>query len=148
MMKTVSDKATRDELIRRIRQMTPNATAQWGKMNVDQMVRHCSLWEELMLGKKKSKQNWIGKLFGKMALKGLLKDDKPLRRNTPTIPDLKIKETGDFETEKARWIRLMEERVSSPVPEIMHPFFGKMTKEQSDFLIYKHTDHHLRQFNG
>ncbi len=103
MMKTVSDKTTRDELIRRIRQLNPNATAQWGKMNVGQMVKHCSLWEELMLGRKEYKQNWIGKLFGKMALKGLLKDDKPLSRNTPTLPDLKIKETGDFETEKARW---------------------------------------------
>ena len=147
-MKTVSDKTTRDELIRRIRQLTPNATAQWGKMNVDQMVKHCSLWEELMLGKKKYKQNWIGKLFGKMVLKRLLKDDKPMSRNTPTLPDLKIKETGDFETEKTRWISLMEERASKPAPDIMHPFFGKMTREQSDFLIYKHTDHHLRQFNG
>ena len=148
MMKTVSDKTTRDELIRRIRQLSPNATAQWGKMNVHQMVKHCSLWEELMLGKKKYNQNWMGKLFGKMALKSLLKDDKPLSRNTPTVPELKIKETSDFETEKARWISLMEERASRPTPEIMHPFFGKMTKEKSDFLIYKHTDHHLRQFNG
>ena len=148
MMKTVSDKTTRDELIRRIRQLNSNATAQWGKMNVDQMVKHCSLWEELMLGKKKYKQNWIGKLFGKMALKGLLKDDRPMSRNTPTLPDLKIKETGDFETEKTRWISLMEERASHPPPDIMHPFFGKITGEQSDFLIYKHTDHHLRQFNG
>ncbi len=52
-MKTVSDKTIRDELIGRIRQLTPKATAQWGKMNVDQMVKHCSLWEELMLGKKR-----------------------------------------------------------------------------------------------
>ena len=147
-MKTISDKAIRDELIQRIRQLNENASAQWGKMNVHQMVRHCSLWEELMLGKKKYKQYWIGYLFGKVALKRLLSDDKPLSRNTPTLPDLKIKETGDFETEKARWISLMEERASNPVPEIIHPFFGKMTREKSDYLIYKHTDHHLRQFNG
>ena len=146
-MKTISDKAIRDELIQRIRQLNENATAQWGKMNVHQMVRHCSLWEELMLGKKKYKQYWIGYLFGKIALKRLLSDDKPLSRNTPTLPDLKIKETGDFEMEKARWISLMEERASNSVPEIIHPFFGKMTREKSDYLIYKHTDHHLRQFN-
>jgi len=29
----------------------------------------------------------------------------------------------------------------------MHPFFGKMTKEQVGYLAYKHTDHHLWQFN-
>ena len=99
MMKTISDKSTRDELIERIKRLNENATAHWGKMNVHQMVRHCSLWEELMLGKRKYKRNWIGYLFGKIALKSLVRDEKPLSRNTPTVPDLKIKETGDFETE-------------------------------------------------
>ena len=148
MMKTISDQTTRDELIERIKRLNENATAQWGKMNVHQMVRHCSLWEELMLGKKKYKRSLIGFLFGRIALKSLTRDEKPLTRNTPTLPDLKIKETGDFEKEKARWISLMMEQASYSGPEINHPFFGKMTKEQSGYLLYKHTDHHLRQFNG
>ena len=71
MMKTISDKATRDELIQRIQRLNAQATAQWGKMNVYQMVRHCSLWEDLMLGKRTYKRSFIGFLFGKIALKVL-----------------------------------------------------------------------------
>jgi hypothetical protein len=148
MMKTIADKTTRDELIHRIQWLNVNATAQWGKMNVHQMVKHCSLWEEMMMGRRKYKRNWLGYLFGKIALKGLVKDEKHMGRNAPTIAELKVKETGDFETEKARWVSLMEEYDHLSGPEILHPFFGKMTREQMGYLIYKHTDHHLRQFNG
>jgi len=148
MMKTVSDKVTRDELIERIKRLNENATAQWGKMDVHQMVRHCSLSEEMMLGKTKYKQNWMGVLFGKIALKGIMRDEKPMMRNSPTVPELKVKETGHFEAEKERWISLVEEHDPVSSPEILHPFFGKMTREQIGYLVYKHMDHHLRQFNG
>lgn len=32
--------------------------------------------------------------------------------------------------------------------DFMHPFFGKITREQIGYLAYKHDDHHLRQFNA
>lgn len=98
------------------------------------------------VGKRKYRQAFIGILFGKVALKGLLKDDRQLTRNTPTIPEFKIKGSGDFSVEKKKWIALMEEHAQDSNPEIMHPFFGKMTKEQIGQMVYKHTDHHLRQF--
>src|ERR1700732_4145324 len=91
-MKTIFDKTTRDELINRINTLNENNTAQWGKMTIYQMIKHCALWEEMALSKKKYKRAFIGRLFGKMALKGLIKDDRPLARNAPTIPELKIKE--------------------------------------------------------
>ena len=34
------------------------------------------------------------------------------------------------------------------VTGFVHWFFGKMTREQIGQLVYKHTDHHLRQFNS
>ncbi|MEJ7683613.1 MAG: DUF1569 domain-containing protein [Segetibacter sp.] len=73
-----------------------------------------------------------------------------MRRNNPTIPELKIKETnGDFELGKGKWLSLINEysHYSFLDNSFVHPFFGKMTKEQIGYLAYKHTDHHLRQFN-
>src|ERR1700759_4308441 len=103
-MKTVFDKATRDELIARINTLNENSTAQWGKMNVYQMAKHSTLWVEWVLGKEKYRQAFIGRLFGKMALKGVLKDESPLRRNTPTLAELKVQESnGDLESEKKKW---------------------------------------------
>ena len=147
-MKTVFDKKDRSELIHRIHSLNENSKAQWGKMNIYQMVKHCTLWEEMMLGKKRHKRTFIGHLFGKMALKGLIKDESPMMRNAPTVPEFKVKENADFAIEKAKWIALMEEHEYISNTGIEHPFFGKITIEQIGYLVYKHTDHHLRQFNS
>ncbi|SHH63229.1 Protein of unknown function [Chryseolinea serpens] len=147
-MKTVYDKATRDELIHRINTLQENSAAQWGKMKVYQMVKHCRLWEEMMLGKTKYDRAFIGRLFGKMALNKLLKNEAPLTRNSPTISALIIKDDGDVSIEKSKWIALIEEHAQTWAPDLVHPFFGKLTREQIGRLVYKHCDHHLRQFNS
>jgi hypothetical protein len=54
-----------------------------GKMNIYQMLKHCTIWEEWILGKNqpKYKQTFLGLIFGKMVLKKMTKDEKPLDRN-------------------------------------------------------------------
>ena len=56
-MNTIFDKTTRDELINRINSLNENSMAQWGKMNVYQMIKHCRLWEEMMQNKQNLKQS-------------------------------------------------------------------------------------------
>lgn len=147
-MKTVFDLKTREELIDRIRMLNENSKAEWGKMNVYQMIKHCTLWEEMMWGRKRFKRPFAAYLFGKIALKSVLKDETPLRRNTPTVPPLVINEkSGDLATEKKKWISGIDGYGEFSNASIIHPFFGKMTREQIGYLVYKHTDHHLRQFN-
>ncbi len=148
-MKTVFDKATREELITRINSLSENSTAQWGKMNVYQMLKHSTLWEEWVAGKTRHKQVFIGKLLGKILLRRVLKDEKPFGKNAPTLPDFTIKETnGDLVAEKAKWVSLINGYENFSNPNFVHAFFGKMTKEQIGQLAYKHSDHHLRQFNS
>ena len=146
-MKSTFDKTTRDELIGRINMLNENSRAQWGRMNIYQMLKHCTLWEEMISGRKKYKRVFLGRLFGKMALKSVIKDEQPMRRNAPTIREFVIKGNGDVLSEKAKWISLIEEHARFFNPDFVHPFFGKMTKEQIGVFAYKHTDHHLRQFN-
>ena len=150
-MKTIFDKITREELIGRINTLNENSVAEWGKMNIYQMLQHCTIWEEWILGVHKPtyKQEFIGLIFGKMALKKVLKDESPLRRNTPTSAAFKAKEKHcDVESEKKKWIHLIEQYEDYSNPAFIHDFFGKITKEQIGLLAYKHTDHHLRQFKS
>ena len=148
-MKTVFDQTTREELINRINALHENSTAQWGRINVYQMLNHCTLWEDMISGKKKFKRIFIGRLVGRWALKSVLKDEAPLRRSTPTVPELMAKETnGDIESGKKKWIKMIADYKKFSNFNSIHPFFGKMTKEQIGYLVYKHTDHHLRQFNS
>lgn len=148
-MNSIFETETRTELINRIHLLNENSTAQWGKMNIYQMLKHCTLWEEMMQGKQKYKRVLLGRLFGKMALKTVLKDGAPLKHSTPTIPALIIKEKdGDFLNLKKEWISRIEGYTNFTNTDFVHVFFGKMTKEQIGQMVYKHIDHHLRQFNG
>ena len=146
-MKTLFDKETRQGLIARISALDENNTAQWGKMNIYQMIKHNSKWDEMLLGKTVYKQSFLGRLFGKFALKDMLKDE-PVKSNLPTVPSFKITGTGNVEAAKADWINLIKEYDDRDNSGFVHPFFGKLTKEQAGIMAYKHTDHHLRQFKG
>jgi len=148
-MKTIFDKNIREQLISRIEQINEDKKAEWGKMNVFQMLRHNTYWNGWILGTKEHtyKQAFIGKLFGKMAMKRMIKDEKPFDKNVPTSEQFKVKElSGNLEPEKAKWVSLLNEYEDFNNPAFIHDFFGKMTKEQIGILVYKHTDHHLRQF--
>ena len=146
-MRSVFENATREELIQRIRSLNKNSTPKWGKMNVYQMLKHCTLWEEMLLGRKQYQQSFLGRLFGKVALKNMLKDE-PMKPNLPTVPSFKIRETGDVEAAKAEWIALIAEHSRQKNNGIIHPFFGRLTADQAGRIAYKHIDHHLRQFNS
>jgi len=148
-MKTIFDPNVREELISRIARIHAGSTAGWGKMNVFQMVRHNTYWNGWMLGVDSPvyKQVFLGKVFGGFALKRMVKDDKPFDKNIPTSEQFKPGVAGgDLETEKAEWVRLVQQYKDYHNPEFVHDFFGKMTSEQIGIMVYKHTDHHLRQF--
>jgi hypothetical protein len=148
-MKNIFDKETRAEITDRINRLTSNSGAQWGKMNVHQMVKHCTLWDEWVLGVNKPvyKLGWLGYIFGRIALKNMVKNDKPIGKNLPTSRDLIIREkTGDIESQKKLWRERIFQYENFHNPGFIHDFFGRMTKEQIGILAYKHADHHLRQF--
>ena len=146
-MKTIFNQDIRNGFLDRINKLHKDSKAQWGAMSVCQMVKHCVQWEEMALGKTKYKQSFIGKAFGKMALKNMIKADSPVKKNMPTVPSFKITDLdGDLEVEKQKWIELIKEYEQFSNDNFIHPFFGKLTEEQIGILAYKHIDHHLKQF--
>jgi len=145
-MKSVLNESAREELIGRIRTLNDSSKARWGKMNVYQMVHHCVLCEEMYLGKTAHKRSFMGRLFGKRGLKNILNEGKPFPKSAPTADAFKVRErSGDVEAEKERWIALLGKYKNYP-DDYVHWFFGKMTREQVGRFVYKHNDHHLRQF--
>ena len=148
-MKSLFEPATRTELVTRINSLTPQNNAQWGKMNVYQMLKHCTMCEEMFLGDLKIKRIFIGRLIGSMVLKKNLKDDRPFGKNSPTASILKTTEVnGDLDQQKKEWISRIERYSNYNNTGFVHPFFGPMTKEQVGLFGYKHADHHLRQFGA
>ena len=149
-MNSIFDKTTIDAFKARISKLDASNKAQWGKMNAKQMLKHCIENEQMLLREKTFKPVFIGKIFGKMALKSDIKDDRPLGKNSPTHPDLRIKEVHEpFEVLIAEWKTLLDKYPaieSSHYSNFRHPFFQKMDASQVSRFAVKHIDHHLRQF--
>ena len=148
-MKTIFDSSAREELIARIHLLNLHSTAQWGKMNVFQMVKHNTYWNGWILGEGNHtyKQTLLGMVFGGIALRKMIRDEKPFDKNIPTSSHFKVKEiNGDLETEKLKWIALTKAYEHYNNPAFVHDFFGRISPEQIGILVFKHSDHHLRQF--
>lgn len=51
-MKTLYKKDVVDEIINRVNKLSSSTQHQWGNMNVDQMLAHCSIGLETAIGTK------------------------------------------------------------------------------------------------
>ena len=150
-MKLIFEEAVREELIGRIDALHNASLANWGKMNVHQMVAHCIYWDAWILGAGdfEYRQEFMGKIFGKMALRRMIKNEKALDRNIPTSAQFKVDQAqGELSDNKVRWQSLLRDYAHYENPGFIHDFFGRMTAEQIGILAYKHSDHHLRQFGA
>lgn len=146
-MKSLLEPATAQQILSRIEQLTPATTARWGKMNVAQMMAHCSIALELFFGGKVIKRPLAGIIFGSIAKKRML-SDRPWAKSLPTAKEMIPAPQSDFEKEKAILVQWVNQFVAkgAQVPPVLHPFFGKMTTSDWGLHQYKHLDHHLTQF--
>jgi hypothetical protein len=150
-MKSIFNKTDNQELIDRINKLSPSSKAQWGKMNVSQMLAHCQHPLRVAYGEMKLKRGLMSFLFGKMVKNKLVKDEKPFDKGNPTAPEFLVPGQFDFETEKQKLVAIIKrfgEQGPSKLSKDPHPFFGKMTEKEWDVLSWKHMDHHLRQFGA
>ncbi len=140
--------ADREHLSRRLAALAPGSTRQWGRMEPAQMLCHCAIAQEMALGEALGKQSFLGKLLMPF-IRGHIFGRRPWRRNSPTDPSLVIAWPCDFEAERARLATLMDRFIRQGPDQAarhIHPFFGRLSGEEWGRLMYRHLDHHLRQF--
>lgn len=147
-MVNLSTEAGQQEIIGRIQKLSASSQPLWGKMNVGQMLAHVQGPLEVSIGKMQLKPMFIMKLLGGMIRKGLL-NDKPVKRNNPTAPQLRITDARDFDMEKRKLLDILRayaERSKAGSLEERHPYFGKLNTDEWGRMQGKHLDHHLKQF--
>ena len=148
-MKNLFEAAGVEEVKERISQLRPDSERQWGTMNAAQAVAHCSAGFELAAGDRVPPRMFLGRIIGRIVKPMVLRNDEPMRRNSPTVKGLVVNDERDLGTERERLCRLID-RFAAVGPEgcTTHPhsFFGRLTPEEWATLMYKHLDHHLRQF--
>ncbi len=148
-MRSIFDKAYCEEFVARINSLNHQTQAQWGKMNVAQMLAHCQVPLKIASGEMVPKVNPIVKfLFSKNAKRQLINDPE-FKRNLPTMNEAKVVDQPAFEQERSKLIAMIQDFQSkgpAGLTKSAHPFFGDMTVNEWDTLQVKHLDHHLRQF--
>ncbi len=147
-MKSLFDKGSYEEIIRRMNALTPDMQRQWGKMEVAQMLAHCKEAFKVPLSDKKIPRMFMGILLS-WIVKSKLYNEEPWKKNLPTAPNFLIKDQRDFNTEKKELTELITKFYSGGhgnVGKFPHPFFGTLSQEQWGKSMYKHLDHHLMQF--
>jgi len=151
MKKTLEDISAKEFLYRRFDKLTEKNKAQWGKMNVKQMLRHINIATNLATGK--TPANRKPKFIERTLLKSLILWGMPAPKGkVQTTAELdtvmnKI-EPADLNEERNSLKQTMEEFLLFGVKNEYHPHpaFGKMNGKQWKRLVYLHTDHHLKQF--
>jgi len=150
-MKNLFEAATVDEVKTRIGRLGPNSVRQWGKMSAAQAMAHCATTMEWAVGDKNEPRMFLGRLFGSLVKSKVLKDEAPMKRNTPTAKTLVVADERDLSKESQR-LRALIDRFCAGGQQgcTKHPhmFFGSLTPDEWARLMYKHLDHHLRQFGA
>ncbi|HEX4169579.1 MAG TPA: DUF1569 domain-containing protein [Bryobacteraceae bacterium] len=149
-MKDLFEIAAAEETKERLERLTPDSERRWGKMDVTQMLAHCSAWMAIAAGLKSPPRSLVGRVFGRFA-KSTILNEAPVRRNMPTDKSLIVRERGEFGAERQRLVEWVDRFVAGgPEGCTRHPhsFFGPMAPKEWAILAYKHLDHHLRQFGA
>lgn len=150
-MKNLFEPTSVEEVKQRIAKLRPDSERQWGKMNPGQALAHCSRAMETALGDTNLPRMLIGRIIGGPVKKMALGNDEPMKRNSPTSPAFVVRDQPDVVVESARLSALID-RFSKGGPQACtrhpHTFFGPMTPDEWAILMYKHVDHHLRQFGA
>ncbi len=147
-MQSLFDSNTYQSIVDRMNELSPTSRAQWGTMNVAQMLAHCKVAFGVPISEKPMPRMLLGRLLG-WAFKAKLYNDAPWGKNLPTSPAFIVKDERDFNQEKQALLQLVEtfyKKGPGEVGKYPHPMFGSFTPEQWGQSMYKHLDHHLRQF--
>ena len=150
-MKNLFDEGVKKEILARIDSLQPDTKALWGKMNVNQVLRHMALAFDIPPGtldptvdKAPPMPKWLLKFF--------LLNMKPPKAQAETFKEMNMVSNNinpaSFEEEKQKLKEAVERfyKTTSFIP--VNKLAGKFSKNDWGKLNYNHTDHHLRQFGA
>jgi hypothetical protein len=149
-MPNLLDPKTKESLINRINNLSPQSQGLWGKMNVQQMIVHINDQIKVCNGTKPAspKGSSISRAIAKFVA---LYVPMKMPKNLKTFKELdQMREFATpithFEKDKQELLALLNELSTNGKNEYIHPIFGNMSQKEMGKLTFIHLDHHLKQF--
>jgi hypothetical protein len=145
-MQSVWNGPERRQLLDRLATLAPEAQRKWGSMTAPQVVAHLADAARMALGDLPCESKRLPIRY--FPLKQLVVYWLPFPKGVPTAPELIGRPPGAWLTEVTELAALVERLGREPAQRIWpeHPAFGRLSRRAWGVLIYRHMDHHLRQF--
>ena len=146
-MGSILNESDRAAIVNRMRSLSTSSTRRWGTMDVTGMLKHLHLSALMALGEM-DVPSANKRAFHMFPLKHLLLYVVPFPKGAPTAPKLKPIDAASMEEERAALLELIERLGTGPSEGAgpAHPLFGPLTWREWGVVMYKHADHHLKQF--
>ena len=143
----------RTKLVTCLQRLDPATPAKWGKMNVQQMIEHYA-GDAVRNASGRLKIDNIHTPPEQLPkMREFLMSEKPFRENTRNALMGEEPAPLRYKTVQAAIGALQQELIyffeayeKNPSQIIRNPFFGDLNFEENVQLLYKHAQHHLRQF--
>lgn len=145
-MKTLRKPASSELILRRVHRVGPNSVARWGVMTPPQMLAHLVESLRMATGELPTQPKKTPLRF--FPLKQLAIYVAPLPKKLLAARELLPESNPDMDESKKEIKRLLDDfrevLAHKALPE--HPSFGRLGSHPWGVLMWKHLDHHLRQF--
>jgi hypothetical protein len=147
-MKSIWQDETRRELSDRVGAVAWDRRAEWGKFSAPKMVCHLADSLKMAMGDLKVVRKRLPIRYP--PLKQFIIYVAPFPKSAPTAPELLVRAPREWANDIADVQDLLARAGSARTTEAWpeHPAFGKLSKRAWGVLIYRHMDHHLRQFGA
>ncbi len=137
------------QIMNRLKSLQESSERRWGTMTPAQMLRHCRSQIEFILSPPDNVKIYPT-AFRFAPVRWLALYGVPWPKNSRTAPEMdvnkKLTDVADFQTEHTLMLEALHNLYQAAHVEAIHPLFGKMGKSQWGRVVWKHLDHHLRQF--
>jgi hypothetical protein len=136
-MPSIYSKSDNDAMIARIQKLQPNTEALWGQMNAVQMMKHANEAIIVAFGENTITVNLMMRILGRL-----------IKNKVFNAKEFIFEGDYDFESTRQELIQNYSRFAAGPQSITLrkHPFWGNLSSEDWDKLMWKHVDHHLRQF--
>jgi len=147
-MKSMWNDDRQQEIRDRVGRLAPDRKGGWGRLSAPQMVCHLAESLKMALGELPVASKATPLRYP--PLKQFIVYVAPFPKNVPTAPELLARTPGDWNGDVNALLGLLD-RVVARGPAATwaaHPAFGSLSPRAWGVLMYRHIDHHLRQFGA
>ena len=146
-MNTAWNPSIRASFVERAGKLAADTRPLGGKMNAAAMMAHINDSLRMALGDLPCKSKNLPLRY--KPIRRLIIYYLPMPKGAPTAPELIARCSGaSLDEERTAFAKLLERcgGVTAASKFGDHPAFGDLNYDEYGVLIWKHTDHHLRQF--